>query len=32
MMVLDWRNQPEGALPNVHNLHFNPPAPDVVDL
>jgi hypothetical protein len=29
---LDWRGKPERALPQVHNLHFNPPAPEVTDL
>jgi hypothetical protein len=32
VIVLDWRGQEPGALPNVHNLHFNPPAPEAVDL
>lgn len=32
VMVLDWRGKPEGALPQVHNLHFNPPAPEVATL
>jgi len=32
VIVLDWRGKPERALPQVHNLHFNPPAPEVTDL
>jgi hypothetical protein len=32
VMVLDWRDRPEGSLPQVHNIHFNPPAPDVAEL
>lgn len=32
VMVLDWRDLPEGSLPRVHNLHFNPPPPEVVEL
>lgn len=25
MLVLDWRDKPEGALPYVHDITFNPP-------
>lgn len=30
--VLDWRDRPEGALPVVHNLQYNPPQPEVLEL
>lgn len=32
VLVLDWRGQKEGELPNVHNLTFNPPAPEICHL
>lgn len=25
ILLLDWRNKPEGALPQVHDITFNPP-------
>lgn len=32
VMVLDWRDKPNGALPIIHNLQYNPPSPDVLEL
>ena len=32
VMVLDWRDKPDGALPSVHNIQFSPPQPEVLAL
>jgi hypothetical protein len=32
VLVLDWRDRPEGALPQVHNIQFNPPQPQITNL
>jgi hypothetical protein len=32
VVVLDWRDKPEGALPAVHNIQFAPPEPAVLAL
>lgn len=32
VLVLDWRGCDEGSLPRIHDLTFNPPAPEITDL
>lgn len=32
IMILDWRGLPEGSLPAVHPIMFNPPQPVILDL
>lgn len=32
IMILDWRGLPEGSLPAVHPIVFNPPQPVILDL
>jgi hypothetical protein len=32
VMVLDWRLKKEGELPDVHNIRFAPPQPEILEL
>ncbi len=29
VLVLDWRDKRNGELPDVHDIHFNPPQPEI---
>jgi hypothetical protein len=32
VLVLDWRDKPDGSLPTPHHIFFNPPAPEVAKV
>jgi hypothetical protein len=32
MLVLDWRSKPQGSIPLVHEITFNPPAHEITEI